>query len=331
VSGPRPPSRPGRARIHLLGCLLAAGAGCDDGAAAADALPPFSFFVTSLESMRELSGSEDGFGGDLRFGETGPGAGLRGADRICSTIAERSMPGSSVKQWRAFLSVTADEDGSRVNAIDRVGEGPWYDRVGRLVAPTRGDLAEERPQNGDPAIRNDLPNEFGVPNKQPDPAGPLLDNHHVLTGSDKQGLLYASSATCLDWTSATATAEGGTPRIGMSWPLDINHMGRGGAGERTPCTRDGDCTAPETCCDLNAQGLGRTCADTATCELLGAPDAALPGGGGGGDRYSWISAWSAPDCAPGVALDFETGPEDGSVGVGTAGGYGGIYCFALTP
>ena len=50
------------------------------------------------------------------------------------------MPGSSVKQWRAFLSVTAGEDGLAVNAIDRIGEGPWYDRLGRMVAPTREDL-----------------------------------------------------------------------------------------------------------------------------------------------------------------------------------------------
>lgn len=53
----------------------------------------FSFFVTSLQSLRELSGSRTGFGGDLRFGETGEGAGLRGADKICAAIAELSMPG----------------------------------------------------------------------------------------------------------------------------------------------------------------------------------------------------------------------------------------------
>jgi len=34
------------------------------------------------------------------------------------------MPGSGVKGWRAFLSTTTED------AIDRIGEGPWYDRVG---------------------------------------------------------------------------------------------------------------------------------------------------------------------------------------------------------
>ena len=75
----------------------------DTGSAAADTgstIALFSFFVTSLAAMQELSGSPDGFGGDLRFGETGPGAGLRGADKICRAIAEKSMPGAAAKQWR---------------------------------------------------------------------------------------------------------------------------------------------------------------------------------------------------------------------------------------
>jgi hypothetical protein len=38
-------------------------------------LARLSFFVTSLQSLRELSGSQSGFGGNLRFGETGEGAG----------------------------------------------------------------------------------------------------------------------------------------------------------------------------------------------------------------------------------------------------------------
>jgi len=110
--------------------------------------------------MQEVSGSEDGFGGDLRFGETGDGAGLRGADAICTLIAEKSSPNNG-KTWRAFLSVTKGEQGTRVDAIDRVGEGPWYDRVRRLVAKTKADLAQVRPKGADPVISNDLPNEDG--------------------------------------------------------------------------------------------------------------------------------------------------------------------------
>ncbi len=178
---------------------------------------PFSFFVTSMRAMQELSGSQDGFGGDLRFGEQGPGAGLRGADKICAAIAEESMPGSSAKGWRAFLSVTADENGQPVDAIDRVGAGPWYDRLGRLVAMTPADLANERPLGGDPAIADDLPNEDGVPNHQPDPLMDPVDNHDTLTGSNQQGRLAGPDKTCSDWTSSEGQMNV-RPRIGHSWP-----------------------------------------------------------------------------------------------------------------
>jgi hypothetical protein len=186
-------------------------------------LPHFSFFVTSLKAILELSGSDSGFGGDLRFGKMGPGAGLLGADSICQCIAERSMPGSAVKQWRAFLSVTADKNGKQVNAIDRIGNGPWYDRLGRLLVPTREDLLHDRPTNGDPAIANDLPNEDGVPNHQPDPTQSKVDNHHFVTGSKTDGTLYSDTTTCEDWTSMSASLKG--PRCGFAWP-----RGSGGGG-----------------------------------------------------------------------------------------------------
>jgi len=188
------------------------------------ALAKFSFFVTSLQGLQELSGSTNGFGGDLRFHHTGQGAGLLGADSICQCLAEKSMPGSKVKIWRAFLSVSKDVNGKQVNAIDRIGSGPWYDRLGRLVGSTIKDLQQTRP-NADPAIKNDLPNEYGVPNHQPDPNLPAVDNHQFITGSDSLGKLYSSTSTCQDWTSVAAT--GSKPRCGLSWPQSF---GGGGGG-----------------------------------------------------------------------------------------------------
>lgn len=183
--------------------------------------PKFSFFVTSLKALRALSGSQNGFGGDLRYGETGPGSGLRGADKICAATAERSMPGSGNKGWRAFLSAVSGEDGKQVNAVDRIGDGPWYDRIGRLLAPKKSDLLATRPMNGDAAIQNDLPNEDGVPNHRPDPTKPVEDNHHFLTGSDATGKLYGANSTCVNWTSSASTS--GRPRIGFSFP-ESNRM-----------------------------------------------------------------------------------------------------------
>jgi hypothetical protein len=188
----------------------------------------FSFFVTSLKGLQTLSGSEKGFGGNLSFGKKGQGAGLLGADSICQCLAEKSMPGSKVKLWRAFLSVAKDANGQRVNAIDRIGKGPWYDRLGRLVSNAIGDLLHDRP-NADAAIKNDLPNEDGVPNHQPDPNKTVVDNHQFITGSDSTGKLYSDSSTCKDWTYAAGDTNN-RPRCGLSWPKVTGWMPKAEVG-----------------------------------------------------------------------------------------------------
>jgi hypothetical protein len=200
----------GRAGSGVAG-VGSAGASGSSGTAE---LERFSFFVTSLAGMQRLSNSEDGFGGDLRYGQAD---GLAGADKICSDLAESSMPGAGAKGWRAFLSVAKGPDGGPVHAIDRVGNGPWYDRTGRVVAMTKAALLNARPQGADPVIINDLPNEEGVPNSRPDPSQGEVNNHHFLTGSDASGKLYMNSvnSTCANWTSKEASA--GRPRIGFSY------------------------------------------------------------------------------------------------------------------
>ncbi len=234
-------------------------------------LDKFSFFVTSLKALQDLSKSQNGFGGDFRFGKTGAGAGLLGADSICSCIAERSMPGSSVKQWRAFLSVSKGPDGTQVNAIDRIGTGPWYDRVGRVLSNNITELLNTRPAGANSAIKNDLPNEDGIPNHRPD-GKTAVDNHHMITGSGTNGKL--SGNTCSDWTSLTGTGKG--PNCGFSWP-------RGGMGK-------------------TAQG---------------------------GSASHWIYGFTAGGCGAGIQITEQNDLSNPIVGSG--GGYGGFYCFALNP
>lgn len=205
-------------RLALVLVVAACGgsdpSGSDDGGgtAPADAAPAvpdarpqvnFSFFVTSLETMRQQSGSEDGFGGDL--------GGLAGADAICQTAA--ANVGFGYKTWRAFLSVTDDGTGNAVHAIDRIGDGPWYDRNGRLIASDVGGLLQTRPA-GDPATINDLPDENGVPLKT------LGDSHDVMTGSGPDGRLQSSDpvTTCFNWTSTDGPATEEQVRVGHSWP-----------------------------------------------------------------------------------------------------------------
>jgi hypothetical protein len=253
----------------------------------------FSFFVVSYAALQKIANSTKGLGGDLRYGLTGAGAGLKGADKICTTVAENSMAGAGSKTWHAFLSATADENGKQVNAIDRIGQGPWYDRLGRVFASNVSDLYYDRPKSADAAIKNDFPNENGVANQNPDKTG-NVDNHDMLTGSNTQGKLYGSTATCSDWTS-TATS-GSKPRVGHSWPTSANQ-----------------------------------CSTTSTAGGTGAGGSSGGGMGGGmGSMCNWMSALDEAGCAPGVNLIQNGGPgNDGTVGSG--GGYGGFYCFALTP
>jgi hypothetical protein len=213
---------------------------------------PFSFFVTSIEAMRKQSKSQNGFGGNL--------GGLTGADGICQAIAAEQ--GAGDKTWRAFLSATkGGPDGGPVHAIDRIGEGPWYDFNGRLIARNKADLVMVRPA-GDPQATSDLPNEKGLAQKQ------FGDNHDTLTGSNQMGRLQNTNpgSTCQDWTNASPT--GNSPIMcGHSW------------------SRVG--------------------------------------------RQPWIQEHTVPGCAPGVNLRDNTVMPGNCVGCN--GGYGGIYCFALTP
>jgi hypothetical protein len=232
-------------------------AGSDtSGARDSGPLPLFSFFYTSLDAMRRLSGNPNGFGGDLRFGMP---TGIEGADKICQTIA--SEVGFGAKTWRALLSATRGPDGRTVHAIDRVGDGPWYDRKGRLIARDRlGLLGADRPV-GDADTVNDLPDETG------EGTSVLGSTYDAITGTNRAGQLYLNDPrnTCMDWTNKTLEAV--VIMCGHAW------LGT---------------------------GVGH-----------------------------WLEAHGARSCVPGVNLQ-SNGTSDGS-SIGAGGGWGGFYCFALTP
>jgi hypothetical protein len=240
------------------------GAGGGGGSDAAVPSEKFSFFVTSWDAMKRLSKSDKGFGGDLRYGQPD---GVSGADKICTEIAESALPGSGAKGWRAFLSAAKGPGGTPVNAIDRVGNGPWYDRKGRLLAMTKADLVGNRPKGADPMIVNDFPNEFGINNSHPVVGGPEIDNHHFLTGSNPDGTLKGTN-TCDSWTTLMTTPTS-RPQIGFSFVIQ--------------------------------------------------------------NRSHWISGQTEGGCGAGFDLDGGGGSNPANPIVGSGGGYGGIYCFALQP
>ena len=73
-----------------------------------------SFFVTSSNPK----------GGNL--------GGLAGADQVCQSLAQAA--GAGGKTWHAYLST------STVDAKSRIGNGPWYNFKGELIAQNVADL-----------------------------------------------------------------------------------------------------------------------------------------------------------------------------------------------
>jgi hypothetical protein len=176
-----------------------------------------------------------GYGGDL--------GGLAGADEICSMLAAASNPGDT-KVWRAFLSTSGFMGGERVDAIDRVGPGPWFDYNGLPLALNVAGLLPDgndgRPSGADPELAEMFTDENGEdarPSAQ-------IDNHDTLTGSGPDGRLFddgedGNVATCEDWTSSTLrgnqgnlAGNGGQVPVGHSWPRSGNN-GRHWISEHT--------------------------------------------------------------------------------------------------
>jgi hypothetical protein len=189
-----------------------------------DEMPWFSFFTTSLQGLLELAPDKvNGFGGDL--------GGLAGADEICRQLALQSNP-TDAKTWRAFLSTGGFDGNEPVDAIDRIGDGPWYDYNGRLLAENLEGLipGEDGRPSGDPQLAEMFSDEYGEPIRASDD----IDNHDSLTGSGPDGRLYTEDdagelATCADWTDNTLRDEqvaegggGGGTRgrvpVGHAWP-----------------------------------------------------------------------------------------------------------------
>ena len=135
------------------------------------------FFVTSV-----------GIGNGANLG------GLDGADAHCALLAKAA--GSKGRTWRAYLS-TQVEGKRGISARDRIGQGPWYNASGELIASDLDGLhispnivkRTAVDENGNSIKgRGDKPNE-----------------HDILTGSKADGTAYfpweKGDKTCSSWTS----------------------------------------------------------------------------------------------------------------------------------
>ena len=168
--------------LSTVGCHLELAQDGDDNS--------MSFFITSENIGR---------GGEL--------GGLTGADAHCQSLADAAGAGN--RSWRAYLST------STVNARDRIGQGPWYNVKGELIARDLTDLHD----NNDNIMRDNSYDESGGRIPGIDDEGTM---HDMLTGTQADGTVAffdgspgieeqraGDPATCRDWSGG-----GGRARVG---------------------------------------------------------------------------------------------------------------------
>lgn len=134
-----------------------------------------SFFVTS---------ANPGKGADL--------GGLTGADSYCQSLA--SAAGAGNKTWRAYLSTSASAEMPAINARDRIGNGPWTNFKGIVIANN----IEELHSNNNISKETALDEKGGIVNGR----GDTPNRHDILTGSGMDGRAIPGDAetTCGNWT-----------------------------------------------------------------------------------------------------------------------------------
>jgi hypothetical protein len=72
------------------------------------------------------------------LGESADLTDLEKADGHCQALAKAEGAGDHT--WRAYLTAPARKGRPAVNAIDRIGKGPWYNAEAELVAASREEV-----------------------------------------------------------------------------------------------------------------------------------------------------------------------------------------------
>ena len=172
---------------------------------------PMGFFITSV-----------GPGDGANLG------GLEGADQHCQSLA--AAVGAGNRAWHAYLSMVAGGGQLAVHARDRIGEGPWYNANGQIIAANvadlHGDLERDRNNIRKPTAVDENGDQINGVGDQP-------NQHDILTGSDSHGraiLGAANTTTCDNWTGngEGRAMVGHSDRLGganASW--NAVHLSRG--------------------------------------------------------------------------------------------------------
>ncbi len=143
--------------------------------------PPMNFFVTSVAK-----------GDGANYG------GLAGADAHCQMLAQAAGRGGV--KWVAYLSTQGT---GAVNARDRIGNGPWYNSRGGMIAANQAELHGDTidlARLGNRLNKNNARDEKGELVKG---VGDMPNQHDVLTGSTPDGRAFTDNMdhTCSNYTS----------------------------------------------------------------------------------------------------------------------------------
>ena len=154
---------------------------------------PMSFFITSAPK-----------GDGANYG------GLAGADAYCQQLATAAGRGGVM--WHAYLST---QGAGAVNARDRIGNGPWYNQKGQIVAMNNGVLhgdTIDQARVGNAMGKQISVDEKGMINNG---VGDMPNQHDILTGSKPDGTAYTDGMdhTCNNYTS---NADTGSVQLGHS-------------------------------------------------------------------------------------------------------------------
>jgi hypothetical protein len=183
-------------RKLLSAILIPALGGCGSATESATPQTQPTFFITSVGV---------GDGGNL--------GGLEGADRHCQQLA--TAAGAGTRTWHAYLSTTASGGRPAVNARDRIGQGPWHNAKGIVVAQSIDILHNGADRLGKQTSLNEK-------GELVNGIGDTPVRHDILTGSQADGTAFSGAAdkTCQNWTSSSSQGSG-----------QVGHHDKQGGGE----------------------------------------------------------------------------------------------------
>ena len=152
-------------------------------------------FLASMSASMAADQSMGFFVTSVGIGDGANLGGLEGADAHCDKLA--TAAGSTGRVWHAYLST--QEEGKRgVSARYRIGQGPWYNALGELIASDLDEL-----HLGPNIIKRTAVDENGDRVKG---VGDQPNEHDILTGSMADGMAYfpwdTDDHTCSNWTSS---------------------------------------------------------------------------------------------------------------------------------